>query len=118
MPIYDDIGGRPAVAETVERFYDRVLSDPDLAPYFADTDMPKQKAHLRAFIAAALGGPDIYKGRDMRAAHAAVKVTHDAFDRVVRHLVATLDQLAVPMHQIEAIGARLAPLKTQIAPVS
>jgi hemoglobin len=116
MPIYDDIGGRPAVAETVERFYDRVLDDPVLAPYFEGTDMPKQKAHLRAFIAAALGGPDIYKGRDMSAAHAAARVTHDAFDRVVGHLVATLKQLEVPMHQIEAIGARLAPLRSQIVP--
>jgi hemoglobin len=115
MPIYDDIGGRGAVAETVEQFYERVLSDPELAPYFANTDMPKQKAHLRAFIAAALGGPDIYKGRDMSLAHAAVKVTHDAFDRVVGHLVETLHHLEVPMHHIEAIGARLTPLRAQIS---
>ena len=116
MPIYDDIGGRPAVAETVERFYERVLADPDLAPYFDGADMPKQKAHLRAFIAAALGGPDIYKGRDMSAAHAGVGVTHDAFNRVVGHLVTTLHSLQVPAHLIDAIGARLAPLRAQIVP--
>jgi hemoglobin len=116
MPIYDDIGGRAAVAETVERFYERVLSDPALAPYFEGTDMPKQKAHLRAFIAAALGGPDIYKGRDISAAHSGVGVTHDAFNRVVAHLVKTLDGLHVPSHLIDAIGARLTPLRAQIVP--
>jgi hemoglobin len=116
MALYDDIGGREAVAETVDRFYDRVLSDPVLAPYFAGTDMRRQKAHLRAFIATALGGPDVYAGRDMGAAHARARVTHGAFDRVVGHLVATLQQLEVPPHLIEAIGARLAPLKAQIVP--
>ena len=52
----------------------------------------------------------------MRAAHAAAHVTHDAFGRVVGHLVATLQQLSVPPHLIEAIGARLAPLEAQIVP--
>ena len=32
--------------------------------------MARQKAHLRAFVAAALGGPQLYAGRDMHSAHA------------------------------------------------
>ena len=77
----------------------------------------RQKRHMRAFMAVALGGADIYAGRDMRSAHARLDVTHDAFDRVVAHLVDTLASLGVPIEIIEAIGAKLAPLRAQIVTV-
>jgi hemoglobin len=112
--IYDEIGGKPAVAAAVDRFYEHVLGDPVLAPYFAATDFKRQKSHMRAFLAAALGGPDIYAGRDMGAAHRGMGITHEAFDHVVSHLVATLTELGVAPGTIATIGGALAPLRPQI----
>jgi hemoglobin len=112
--VYDEIGGGDAVAAAVDNFYVRVLGDAELAPYFERTDMRKQKSHMRAFLAAALGGPQLYAGRDMRAAHAGAGVSGFAFDRVVVHLVATLDGLGVPQDTIAAIGGKLAPLRADI----
>jgi hemoglobin len=60
--VYDEIGGGDAVTAAVDQFYVRVLGDPELAPYFEHTDMRKQKSHMRAFLAAALGGPQLYAG--------------------------------------------------------
>jgi hemoglobin len=60
------------------------------------------------------GGSAVYAGRDMHAAHARVGVTAEAFDRVVAHLVAALAGLGVAPATIEAIGGKLAPLRTQI----
>jgi hemoglobin len=114
MTIYDEIGGAPAVNAAVEAFYSRVLADPSLAPYFEGISVPRLKGHQRAFIAAALGGPEPYDGRDMTAAHAGLGVTDAAFDSVVAHLVATLTDLGVPAPTIEAIGGTLAPLRGQI----
>jgi hemoglobin len=112
--IYDRIGGGPAVAAAVHDLYARTLGDRKLAHYFTDTDMARQKAHLRAFVAAALGGPQLYAGRDMHAAHARLGVTAAAFDAVVAHLVAALAGLGVPAATIEAIAETLAPLRAQI----
>jgi hemoglobin len=114
MAIYDDIGGPEAVAATVEEFYRRLLADPELAPYFADTDLTRLKSHQRAFIAAALGGSEIYAGRDMAAAHAGLAITGGAFDSVVGHLVDTLAALGVPDATIASIGSVLAPLREDI----
>lgn len=115
MPsIFTAIGGAPAVALAVDDFYARALADELLAPYFDGVDLNKQKRHMRAFLAGAIGGPDVYAGRDMRAAHARLHITHEAFDRVVEHLVATLASLSVPSPFVEAIGAKLAPLRAQI----
>jgi len=116
MSIYDDIGGPEAVAAAVDNFYQRVLSDPALVDYFADVDISRLRSHQRAFIAAAIGGPENYRGHDMGEAHAHLGVRPDDFDRVVGHLVDTLAVLAVPAETIGAIGATLAPLKDQIAP--
>ncbi len=114
MNIYEQIGEHEAVAAAVDIFYGRVIGDPVLAPYFIGTDMRRQKAHMRAFLAVALGGPEIYRGRDMGAAHAGLGVTDEAFNRVVGHLVATLVELSVPPELIDAIGAKLVPLRAVV----
>jgi hemoglobin len=115
--IYDEIGGKDGVAAAVDQFYAHVMDDAVLAPYFAGTDLHRQKGHLRAFIAAAVGGPQLYAGRDMTSAHAGMGITEDAFDRVVGHLVTTLSGLGVAPDTIGAIGSRIAPLRGQIVRV-
>jgi hemoglobin len=117
MSIYDSIGGAPAVQAAVDDFYARVLADPALVPYFTDVDMSKLKAHQRAFIAAAIGGPEVFKGRDMAAAHAGKNITDANFDSVVGHLVDTLTSLNVPEDIIGQIGATLSPLRADIVAV-
>jgi hemoglobin len=112
--IYDDIGGSAAVAVAVDDLYERILADHELAPYFTRVDMRRQKTHMRAFMAAALGGPDIYRGRDMAAAHSQLRISGGAFDRVAGHLVGTLRELGVAAAHVDAIIARVAPLRAQI----
>lgn len=114
MSIYDSIGGSAAVAAAVDNFYERVLADPELAGFFEQTDLRKLSAHQRAFIAAALGGSEIYAGRDMAAAHAGLQITDAHFDAVVGHLVGTLTELGVPTATIGQIGAALGPLRSDI----
>ena len=38
---YEVVGGGPAVSAVVNDFYERVLSDPQLAPYFEGVDLPR-----------------------------------------------------------------------------
>lgn len=114
MSIYDSIGGAPAVSAAVDDLYVRLLADGGLAGFFEGVDMARLKAHQRAFIAAALGGPAIFAGRDMAAAHAGLEITNADFDAVVAHLVDTLTSLGVPDHTISEIGAALAPLRADI----
>ncbi len=114
MAIYDEIGGLPAVAAAVDVFYDKVLADPLLAPVFEGIRVERLKGHQRAFLIAALGGPEFYRGRDMGPAHADLGLTDAHFDAVVGHLVDTLTELGVPTTTIGQIGEALAPLRGQI----
>lgn len=115
MTIYDSIGGETAVATAVDNFYDRVLDDPELKPFFDGIDVQRLKRHQRAFIGAALGGPGGYNGRGMRKAHEGLGITTAHFERVVDHLTATLVGLGVPDDTVKTIGGTLAPLRADIA---
>lgn len=43
--LYDRIGGRPAARAAIDRFYNRVLADPELKGFFAGASM--RDAHSR-----------------------------------------------------------------------
>ena len=118
MSIYDEIGGHAAVKAAVEVFYQRVTADPLVSPWFAGVDLERLKGHQRAFIAAALGGPELFAGRDMNVAHAGLGITGPAFDAVVEHLALTLRDIGVDGAAIAQITARLEPLKADIVSVT
>ena len=113
-PIYDRIGGAAALQAAVDAFYVRVLADPVLQPFFADVNKGALKAKTRAFLAQALGGPAAYKGRDMRTAHARLKIAQKHFDRVAGHLVDTLKSLGVDSETVREIVTVVAPLADDI----
>ena len=112
--VYDAIGGSAAVAATVDVLYDRLLADPQLAHHFDGVDVRGLATHMRAFLTAALGGPELYQGRDMAAAHARLGITSADWDATVGHVVASLESLNVAPEHIGEIGARLTPLKDAI----
>ena len=106
--LYDRLGGSAAIRAAVDLFYEKVLGDASLAPFFEGTDMTQQKSHQRAMLTAAFGGPNAYEGRDLTTAHA--KLVSDGlndahFDAVVGHLAATLKELGVADAEIAEAGA-------------
>lgn len=96
--VYEQLGGAPAIQAATELFYRKVLADPDLSPFFGDTDMDKQIAKQASFLTMVTGGPNSYTGKDMRAAHASTVekgATDKHFDLVVKHLGDALKELGV-----------------------
>lgn len=94
--LFERLGGQEAIDAVVDDFYDRVLSDEDLQPYFRETDTGELREHQKQFLAAVAGGPVEYDGTDMATAHAHLDVTDEAFTRVAEHLSATLESFDVP----------------------
>ena len=112
--LYEAIGGAAAVSAAVEAFYERVLADPLLQPFFVDVDMTLQKSQQVAFLSQALGGPESYKGPGMKQAHAHLSIQEQHFHRVAEHLVGTLHALNVPQTLIDQIVGLVGPLAAEI----
>ena len=65
------------------------------------------------FITTVLGGPKVYKGKDMRAAHAHIKLTDTDFDVIVELLGGTLKELGVAGDVIGEIAALLETVRDE-----
>jgi hemoglobin len=112
--LYDSLGGDPGLKTAVAVFYARVTADPELAPYFAGVDLDRLRSHQRAFLMAALGGPEIFTGRPLEAAHAGRGITDEHFDRLVDHLAATLGDLGGAPSDVAQVRERLDAMRTRV----
>ena len=110
--VFAAIGGTAAVTAAVDRLYARLLKDPELAPFFVGVPLDWLKDRQVRFLTTALGGPPLYNGRDMRSAHAHLRITQRHFEAVAAHLLDTLRSLHVPeplTRQVMATAGSLAP---------
>ena len=110
--LYERLGGEAAVAAAVVRFYEKIMDDALLAPFFEDVEMDRLIDKQIAFMTLAFDGPSRYTGRDLRVAHAplVLRGLGDAhFDALTGHLAATLRELAIAE---DAIGEVLTMLET------
>jgi hemoglobin len=104
--LYERLGGEDAITATVGMFYDRIMGDESLAPFFADLDMDKQINKQIAFMTMAFGGPHGYDGKDLRTAHARLVtrgLNAEHFAAVAGHLHSTLTTLGVPNELITEV---------------
>jgi len=116
--LYEKLGEEVAIAKVVDDFYERVLADESLAPFFDGVDMPSLRRHQVAFLGAATGGPKAYTGPDLAAAHAGRAIKDEHFDRVVGHLVAALTSVGVAPDVVDEAVTALAPLRGTIVDVA
>jgi hemoglobin len=111
---YRAVGGGPAVGAVVEDFYQRVVHDAQLSPFFSGVDLPRLKRHQALLVTKVLGGPDGYTGRPLRDAHTGMGITADDFSRVVGHLGAALRHAGVPEDIIGRAAAAVLETKPDI----
>lgn len=106
MSLYSELGGEPAMDAAVTRFYEHVLNDGDLAPYFDDVDLEHLKRRIGGFFSTALGGPDVYKGPGLRKAHTRVRARgadDEIVDRFLGTFASTLQELGVPESKVQEV---------------
>lgn len=106
--LYQRIGCAGGLLWLVNTLYLRVLADPLLMSYFKhldDQDRQWLRWHMLTLLAVVTGGPSKYQGRDLHEAHADLHITAEAFDLVVGHLQATLQELEIQQQDQQAILA-------------
>jgi hemoglobin len=113
--IYNKIGGHEAIEAVVEDFYVRVLADDQLASFFTGTNMSRLKGKQVEFFAAALGGPEPYRGAPMKQVHQGRGITMHHFSLVAGHLGNALTAAGVPSQTVTEILMGIAPLAADIA---
>lgn len=114
MSIYDEIGGAAAVDAAVDIFYEKVLADPILKPFFESVEMDGQSRKQKAFFTTIFKGDTAGADAYMRKAHTGMDISDEAFGAVAGHLNATLEQLNVPQHLTDQIMGAAGGLKDAV----
>jgi hemoglobin len=98
MSLYEERGGGDAIQVALDLFYEKVMADPAMSPFFEHVDTDGIKRKQKAFLAMAFGGPDAYDGRSLEHAHrgaVAQGLDQDGFDAFMGHFRETLQELGV-----------------------
>jgi len=112
--LFERVGGKQAIAELVDKFYDRVVADPELRPFFKNVSMDKIRRMQREFFSAALDGPIIYTGRPLGYVHHGRGITKHHFSLYVGHLIHTLQGCALKEQDVQDIISRISTYADEI----
>lgn len=117
LNMYEAIGGRSKLSEAVTLFYEKVLADPSLRGFFAQSNMKGVRAKQMMFLTMLLSGDEGFGKPDIHAAHAGSRMEglSDAhFDAFVGHFRTTLVEIGVEGEAIEEIMRELESTRKKV----
>jgi hemoglobin len=113
--LYKQLGGYDGIAAVSAAFIKRLATNPKLSRFFVGlNDEHKALVQQRVveFICFKTGGPCIYTGRDMKTAHAGLRITEDDWNAAIVDFKATEAQFNIPPD----LRAQLEGFLTQLKP--
>ena len=115
--LYRRLGGREGIALVVGDFTANMAADGRVNARFKGMKAPeveKFKSNLADQICEATGGPCSYLGRDMKKAHAGMKITEVEWNATVDNLAKALDKNNVNAQARQELLGALGPMKKDI----
>lgn len=112
--LYDRLGGASSVAAAIGAFYERVLADSELRPFFDGVDLDKLERMQTEFFTVALGGPGTYAGMSLADAHRGRGIRPRHLTRFTEHLVATMRERGMPADAVDEVAARVSLLGADV----
>ena len=112
--LYERIGGAGRVEAMTSSFYERVLADPELAPFFENSSMDSLRSMQHEFFAAALDGPITYTGMPLSEAHAKRGIGVRHFGRFMQHLLDSLESEGLNDREVRDVIERISTFRDEI----
>ena len=112
--LYERLGGKDAITAVVDDFVGNVAADKRINGFFAKANIPNLKRNLVDQICQASGGPCAYTGKDMKTAHAGMKITEPEFNALVGDLKGALDKFKVGEKEQSELLGTLGGMKPEI----
>ncbi|MFC6757832.1 MULTISPECIES: truncated hemoglobin [Haloarcula] len=101
--LYERLGGHDGIRAVVDDFYDRLVADDDIGPFFEGSDLAKLRRTQTDFLCEAAGGPETYDAEPIREAHIDVPFTPAHIQRAVELLYRSLDEFDVADDDADAV---------------
>ena len=112
--LYEKIGGRRNIEKLVTAFYQNVLADPMLQPFFENSSIEKLERMQRAFFTIALGGPTPEEEVSIAAAHRGRGIERKHLTRFTEHLMATLKEVGIEEENAQQVYREIAMYSDEV----
>lgn len=108
--LYKTFGEKPGLVKLMDDFMVRLLADPRTGPHFKPANQQRVKEQLVDQFCQVMGGPCVYKGADMKSAHANLDIKKSDFNALVEVLQLSMDAQGIPFRAQNQLLAKLAPM--------
>lgn len=108
--LYKSFGEKSGLVTLMDDFMVRLLADPRTGPHFKPANQERVKEQLVDQLCSLSGGPCVYKGADMKSAHANLDIKKSDFNALVEVLQQSMDAKGIPFRTQNKMLALLAPM--------
>jgi hemoglobin len=112
--LYKAFGEKAGLVALMDDFMVRLLADPRTGPHFKPSNQQRVKEQLVDQLCALSGGPCVYKGADMKSAHANLDIKKSDFHALVEVLQESMDAKGIAFRRQNEMLALLAPMNRDI----
>ncbi len=112
--LFAEMGGKAGIDRIVDASVDNYLSDDRIKAIFDESNIDRLRTEFKVQFCQVAGGPCLYKGHDMAAAHKGLHLTNADFNAVVEDLQDAMDKAGLPFATQNRFLARLAPMQHQV----
>lgn len=106
--LYQALGAKPGLEALMAVFVPALKADSRIGSFFKDTKADYLQQQLVDQVCMVSGGPCVYKGADMKSAHATMEITKAQFNALVEVLQVSMDTRGIAFATQNKLLERLA----------
>lgn len=112
--LFERLGGNAGITAITSDLVDNHLANPAIASRFAASDVPAMKNLAATFVISGTGGENVYKGKDMLAAHKGMNISATEFMAVLDDALAALVKHNIGQREQEEVLYILYSMRSNI----
>ena len=112
--LFERLGGNDGITAIASDVVDNHLVNKSLANRFAASDIPSLKHAAATFFITGTGGENVYKGKDMLAAHKGMNISATEFMAVLDDALAALNKNNIAQREQEEVLYVLYSMRSDI----
>lgn len=112
--LYERLGETEGITKIASDLVDLHMANPAISTRFANSDPNKIKNAAATFFIGGTGGPNVYKGKDMLAAHKGMNIAASEFMAVLDDALEALQKNNVGQREQEEVLFILHSMRSQV----
>lgn len=112
--LYERLGGTEGITRIAGDTVDNHLKNKLIATRFAKSNLTTIKKAATTFFITGTGGPNVYQGKDMLAAHKGMNISAAEFMAVLDDALASLEKNKIGQREQEEVLFALYSMQSQI----